>query len=64
MQTDIVGSRQSLVSNILRGNEEVFRFDPQDTLVFRMVLRNKTDKEIRYKPHLEIVVIHHGRFAG
>lgn len=29
--------------------EEVFRFDPQDTLVFRVVLRNKTDKEIRYK---------------
>ncbi len=30
--------------------EEVFRFDPQDTLVFRVVLRNKTDKEIRYQP--------------
>ena len=30
--------------------EEVFRFDPQDTLVFRIVLRNKTDKEIRYEP--------------
>ena len=30
--------------------EEVFRFDPHDTLVFRMVLRNKTDKEIRYQP--------------
>lgn len=30
--------------------EEVFRFDPQDTLVFRIVLRNKTDKEIRYQP--------------
>ena len=30
--------------------EEVFRFDPQDTLVFRLVLRNKTDKEIRYQP--------------
>jgi hypothetical protein len=29
--------------------EEVFRFDPQDTLVFRVVLRNKTDKEILYK---------------
>lgn len=28
--------------------EEVFRFDPQDTLVFRVVLRNKTDKEILY----------------
>jgi hypothetical protein len=30
--------------------EEVFRFDSQDTLVFRIVLRNKTAKEIRYKP--------------
>lgn len=30
--------------------EEAFRFDPQDTLVFRVVLRNKTDKEILYKP--------------
>ena len=29
--------------------EEVFRFDPQDTLVFRVVLRNKSDKEIIYK---------------
>jgi hypothetical protein len=30
--------------------EEVFRFEQQDTLVFRIVLRNKTDKEIRYQP--------------
>jgi hypothetical protein len=30
--------------------EEAFRFDPQDTLVFRLVLHNKTDKEIAYKP--------------
>lgn len=30
--------------------EEAFRFDPQDTLVFRLVLHNKTDKEIPYKP--------------
>ena len=30
--------------------EEVFRFDSQDTLVFRVVLRNKTDQEILYKP--------------
>ena len=30
--------------------EEVFRFDPQDTLVFRIVLRNKTGNEIRYQP--------------
>jgi hypothetical protein len=31
--------------------EEAFRFDPQDTLIFRIVLRNKTEKEIRYQPH-------------
>ena len=30
--------------------EEAFRFDPQDTLIFRIVLRNKTEKEIRYQP--------------
>ena len=30
--------------------EEVIRFDSQDTLVFRVVLRNKTDREIVYKP--------------
>jgi hypothetical protein len=30
--------------------EEVFRFDPQDTLVFRIALRNKTGSEILYKP--------------
>lgn len=30
--------------------EEVIRFDPQDTLVFRVVLRNRTEKEILYKP--------------
>lgn len=30
--------------------EEVFRFDAQDTLVFRVVLHNKTDKDILYKP--------------
>ncbi len=30
--------------------EEAFRFDVQDTLVFRVVLRNKTDKEVLYSP--------------
>ena len=30
--------------------EEVFRFDPQDTLVFRVVLRNKSGQEILYRP--------------
>jgi hypothetical protein len=30
--------------------EEVFRFNPEDTLVFHIVLRNKSDREIRYLP--------------
>ncbi|MGD0061180.1 MAG: hypothetical protein ABSD58_17350 [Verrucomicrobiia bacterium] len=30
--------------------EEVFRFNPEDTLVFHVVLRNKSDREIRYLP--------------
>ena len=30
--------------------EEVFRFDPEDTLVFHVTLRNKSDQEIRYLP--------------
>lgn len=30
--------------------EQVFRFEVQDTLVFQIVLRNKTDAEIRYQP--------------
>lgn len=30
--------------------EEVFRFNADDTLVFHVVLRNKSDKEIRYLP--------------
>ena len=30
--------------------EEAFRFDVQDTLVFRVVLRNRTDKEVLYTP--------------
>lgn len=30
--------------------EETFRFDPQDTLVFRLTLRNKTDRPITYEP--------------
>jgi len=31
--------------------EEVFRFNIEDTLVFRITLRNKTKKEIDYYPH-------------
>ncbi len=30
--------------------EEVFRFDAEDTLVFHVILRNKSDQEIRYLP--------------
>ena len=30
--------------------DEAFRFNPEDTLVFRILLRNKTDQELRYKP--------------
>jgi hypothetical protein len=30
--------------------EEVFRFNPEDTLVFRVVLRNKTNAALQYKP--------------
>jgi hypothetical protein len=30
--------------------EEVFRFNPEDTLVFHATLRNKSDREIRYLP--------------
>lgn len=29
--------------------EEVYRFDPQDTIVFRVLLRNKSDHEILYQ---------------
>jgi hypothetical protein len=30
--------------------EEIFRFNPEDTLVFHVTLRNKSDKEILYRP--------------
>ncbi len=30
--------------------DEVFRFNSEDTLVFRIVLRNKTDQPIQYRP--------------
>jgi len=30
--------------------EEVFRFNPEDTVVFHVVLRSKSNKEIRYLP--------------
>jgi hypothetical protein len=30
--------------------EEVFRFNPEDSLVFHVTLRNKSEQEIRYRP--------------
>jgi hypothetical protein len=30
--------------------DEIFRFNPQDTLVFHITLRNKSDREILYRP--------------
>lgn len=30
--------------------EELFRFNPEDTLVFHITLKNKSDEEIRYRP--------------
>jgi hypothetical protein len=30
--------------------DEVFRFNPEDTLIFRIVLCNKTDQSIQYRP--------------
>ena len=30
--------------------EEAFRFNPEDTLIFHLRLRNKTENEIRYRP--------------
>ncbi len=31
--------------------EEVFRFNPEDTLVFRVLLKSKTDRELRFSPN-------------
>lgn len=30
--------------------DEAFRFNPEDTLVFRLTLRNKTDRTLQYRP--------------
>ena len=38
---------------------EIFRFNPEDTLVFHVTLRNKTDKEICYKPGTFAVRVGH-----
>lgn len=31
--------------------DEMFRFNPEDTVVFHLTLRNKSDQEIRYRPN-------------
>jgi hypothetical protein len=31
--------------------EEIYRFNPEDTLVFRVTLRNKTELPLRYRPN-------------
>lgn len=31
--------------------EEAFRFNPEDTLVFRVLLKNETDRELRFAPN-------------
>ena len=31
--------------------DEAFRFNPEDTLVFRVILKNKTDQELRFSPN-------------
>jgi hypothetical protein len=37
--------------------EEIFRFNPEDTLVFHVTLHNKSDKEIRYHPESFTVAV-------
>ena len=34
--------------------EEAFRFNPEDTLVFHVTLRNKSNQEIRYLPEVSV----------
>ena len=42
--------------------EEAFRFDVQDTLVFRVTIRNTTEKEIRYDPGAFVLKVGERRF--
>lgn len=42
--------------------EEVFRFDVQDTLVFRVTLRNTTERELRYDPGAFVLKVGERRF--
>lgn len=42
--------------------EEVFRFDVQDTLVFRVTIRNTTERELRYDPGAFMLKVGERRF--
>ncbi|GAA5143737.1 hypothetical protein GCM10023213_32310 [Prosthecobacter algae] len=42
--------------------EEAFRFDVQDTLVFRVTIRNTTEKELRYDPGAFVLKVGERRF--
>lgn len=44
--------------------EEAFRFEAQDTLVFRVVLRNLTDRELRYDPGSFVLRVGENRFTA
>lgn len=45
--------------------DEVFRFDPEDTLVFKVRLQNKSDQEIFYQPQsLAVRVAHNVYYAS
>lgn len=44
--------------------EEAFRFDTQDTLVFRVILRNVTDRELRYDPGSFVLRVGENRFTA
>lgn len=44
--------------------EEAFRFDAQDTLVFRVILRNLTERELRYDPGGFVLRVGENRFTA
>lgn len=44
--------------------EEAFRFDAQDTLVFRVILRNHTDRELHYDPGSFVLRVGENRFTA
>jgi hypothetical protein len=44
--------------------EEVFRFDLQDTLVFRVTIRNTTEQELRYDPASFVLKVGERRFQA